>query len=123
MKGSHRRLEAVACAVSKTQIIHYLSRGNVDVAIINANLEDGALTGLAGTSKIYASYQRIPVVTLFDAWDYDFDPAGLSRWYHGSFLSIGKEARHAWKCICAVHDGQVWANSVQMQLLLTLCER
>ena len=63
LKGSHQRLEAVACTVSRTDTLQCLSRGNVDVALINSDLEDGRLTGLNVLSEIHATYQSTPVVT------------------------------------------------------------
>jgi two-component system nitrate/nitrite response regulator NarL len=118
LKSSRQQLEAVACAVSRTDTIHSLSRGNVDVALINADLEDGHLTGLELLSEIHASYQRTPVVTLFDSWNDDLIVHAFRAGAMGVFCRSEKKLDMLWKCISAVHLGQVWANSVQMQLLL-----
>jgi DNA-binding NarL/FixJ family response regulator len=118
LNGSRQELEAVACAVSRTDTIQCLSRGNVDVALINADLEDGRLTGLELLSEIHASYQRTPVVTLFDTWNDDLIVHAFRAGAMGVFCRSEKKLDMLWKCISAVHKGQVWANSVQMQLLL-----
>src|SRR6202158_1546390 len=117
-KKSRQRLNVVSCAVSKTDILHCLSRGNVDVALINADLEDGHLTGLDVLSEIHASYQRTPVVTLFDTWNDDLIVHAFRAGAMGVFCRSEKKLDMLWKCICAVHEGQVWANTVQVQLLL-----
>jgi two-component system nitrate/nitrite response regulator NarL len=118
LKRSRQQLEAVACAVSKTDTVHCLSRGNVDVALINADLEDGRMTGLDILPEIHASYQRIPIVTLFDAWNDDLIVHAFRAGAMGVFCRSEKKLDMLWKCINAVHEGQVWANSFQMQLLL-----
>jgi len=118
LKRSRQQLHAVACAVSKTDIFHCLSRGNVDVALINADLEDGHMTGLDVLPEIHTSYQRTPVVSLFDTWNDDLIVHAFRAGAAGVFCRSEKNLDMLWKCISAVHEGQVWANSVQMQLLL-----
>ena len=118
LKRSRQRLDPVACAVSKSGIMHCLSRGNVDVALINADLEDGGLAGLEVLPEIHASYQRTPVVTLFDAWHDDLIVHAFRAGAMGVFCRSEKKLHMLWKCIIAVHRGQVWANTAQKQLLL-----
>jgi DNA-binding NarL/FixJ family response regulator len=118
LKGSRQQLEAVACAVSRSDTIRCLSRGNVDVALINADLEGGRLTGLDVLSEIHASYQSTPVVMLFDNWNDDLIVHAFRAGAMGVFCRSEKKLDMLWKCISAVHEGQVWANTVQMQLLL-----
>jgi two-component system nitrate/nitrite response regulator NarL len=118
LKRSRQQLEAVACAVSKTDIFHCLSHGNVDVALINSDLEDGRMTGLDVLPEIHDSYQRTPVVSLFDTWNDDLIVHAFRAGAMGVFCRSEKKLDMLWKCIGAVHQGQVWANSLQMQLLL-----
>jgi len=118
MKRSRQQLDAVACAVSRTDILHALSRGNVDVALVNADLEDGRLAGLDVLPEIHASYQKTSTVALFDTWNDDLILHAFRAGAMGVFCRTEKKLDMLWKCIGAVHEGQVWANSVQMQLLL-----
>jgi len=117
LKASRQQLEPVACAVSRIDIIHCLSRGNVDVALISADLESGRLAGLDVLSEIHVSYRSIPVVMLFDTLNDDLIVHAFRAGASGVFCRSEKLSM-LWKCISAVHDGQVWANSIQMQLLL-----
>jgi two-component system nitrate/nitrite response regulator NarL len=118
LKQSRQQLNPVACAVSRTEIVRCLSRGNVDVALINADLEDGQLAGLDVLSEIHASYRETPVVTLFNAWNDDLIVHAFRAGAMGVFCRSETRLDMLWKCIDAVHNGQVWANSVQLQLLL-----
>ena len=58
------------------------------------------------------------VVTLFDTWNDDLIVHAFRAGAMGVFCRSEKKLDMLWKCISAVHEGQVWANSVQMQLLL-----
>ncbi|MGH9681204.1 MAG: hypothetical protein ACRD4Y_14755, partial [Candidatus Acidiferrales bacterium] len=118
LKRARQQLEAVACAVSKIGIMQCLSRGNVDVALINADLEDGHLAGLDILSEIQTTYQKTPVVTLFDTWNDDLIVHAFRAGAKGVFCRSEKKLDLLWKCISAVDAGQVWANSFQLQLLL-----
>jgi two-component system, NarL family, nitrate/nitrite response regulator NarL len=123
LKRSRQQLEAVSCAVSKIDILHGLSRGNVDVALINADLEDGRMSGLDILPEIHASYQRTPIVTLFDTWNDDLIVHAFRAGARGVFCRLETELGMLWKCIKAVHQGQIWANSRQLQLLLNALRR
>jgi DNA-binding NarL/FixJ family response regulator len=118
LKESRQPLNAVACAVSRTEIVQCLSRGNVDVALINSDLEDGRLAGLDVLPEILASYRGTPVVMLFNAWNDDLIVHAFRAGAMGVFCRSETKLDMLWKCIDAVHNGQVWANSVQLQLLL-----
>jgi DNA-binding NarL/FixJ family response regulator len=117
-KRSRQQMAVVACAVSKTGILNCFSRGNIDVALINADLEDGRLAGLDVLPEIHASYPATPIVTLFDTWQDDLILHAFRAGAKGVFCRTEKKLDMLWKCIAAVRQGQVWANSGQMHLLL-----
>ena len=118
LERSRQQFAVAACATSKNDIIHCLSRGNVDVALINLDLEDGPLAGLQGLPGLHASYPETPVVMLFDRWRDDLVVHAFRAGAKGVFCRLEKELDMLWKCINAVHEGQVWANSRQLHLLL-----
>ena len=118
MKGSNEPLDPVACAVSKNDVLQCISKGEIDVALINADLEDGRLTGLDVLSEIHASHCNTSVVTLFDDWNDDLIVHAFRAGAMGVFCRSEKKLDLLWRCIIAVHQGQVWANSMQMRLLL-----
>jgi two-component system nitrate/nitrite response regulator NarL len=118
-KRSRQQISVVACAVSRTEILGNFSRGNIDVALINADLEEGRLAGLEALPAIHAAYQGTPVVMLFDNSQDDLILHAFRAGARGVFCRTEKKLDLLWKCIAAVHEGQVWANSRQLQLLLS----
>ena len=118
VERSGQRFDVVACAMSRLGILDCVSRENVDVALINVDLEDGRLTGLEVLPELRAAYHKTPVVMLFDSWQDDLIVHAFRGGAKGVFCRLEKELELLWKCINAVHEGQVWANSEQLQLLL-----
>lgn len=118
LKRSRRQFGVVACAVSREDVTRCLSHGNVDVALINADLEDGPLTGLELLPQLNASYPGTSVVLLFDRWQDDLIVRAFHAGAKGVFCRSETKLDLLWRCIHAVHQGQVWANSKQLHLLL-----
>lgn len=118
LDGSGHRLKGVACAVSKADILLSLSRGKIDVALISADLEDGPLAGLEVISEICRSYHNTQVVTLFNNWNDKLVLTAFRAGAMGVFCRSERKLDMLWRCIRAVHAGQVWANSPQLRLLL-----
>jgi two-component system nitrate/nitrite response regulator NarL len=117
-KQAPQQVNVVACAVSRTDILNCFSRGNFDVALINADLEDGRLAGLELLPEIHASYPKTPVVMLFNTLHDDLILHAFRAGAKGVFCRAEKKLDMLWKCISAVHQGQIWANSGQLHLLL-----
>lgn len=117
-KRSRQQMSVVAWVVSKADILHSFSQGNIDVALINADLEDGHLAGLDVLTEIHASYPGTPIVMLFDTWHDDLVLHAFRAGARGVFCRTEKKLDMLWKCITAVREGQVWANSGQLQMLL-----
>src|ERR1700680_788398 len=122
-KRSRQQLNVVTCAVSRTDILQGFSRGNVDVALINADLEDGRMAGLQLLPEIHTSHQRTPIIMLFDTWHDDLILHAFRAGAKGVFCRSEKKLDMLWKCIAVVHEGQVWANSEQLQLLLNTLKK
>ena len=111
-------LEIVATAVSKQEILQSFDRADIDVALINADLEDGSLAGLYLIPELTAGYPETPLVVLFNAPQNDLIVQAFRAGAKGVLFRSEKIVDMVCKCICAVHNGQVWANSEQLQVLL-----
>jgi DNA-binding NarL/FixJ family response regulator len=114
-----QHLRVVASVVTRTDILDCFSRGNIDVALINADLEDGRMAGLDVLTEIHTSYPGTPIVTLLDTWHDDLILHAFRAGAKGVFCRTEKNLDLLWKCITAVHRGQVWASSQQLHLLLS----
>ncbi len=116
-KRFRNQFDVVASALSREEIHRAFSRGNIDAALINADLEDGRFMGLQALRELHASHPRTPVVILFDTWREDLIIDAFRVGARGVFCRT-EPLEMLCRCIQAVHKGQVWANSAQLQLLL-----
>jgi two-component system nitrate/nitrite response regulator NarL len=117
-KRSRQGFDVKACAVSTHGILDCFSREDFDVALISEDLPDGRLTGLDVLPEIRAACHNTPIVVLFDTWRNELILQAFHAGATGVFCRLESDLGLLWKCIKAVHQGQVWANSSQMHLLL-----
>jgi DNA-binding NarL/FixJ family response regulator len=119
-KRYSNRIEVAACEVASTGIVRSVSQVDLDVALINADLEDGSLMGLETLRGLHLSHPTVRIVILFDSWRDDLILHAFRAGAKGVFCRAEPFDRLC-KCILSVHNGQVWANSHQLQLLLQTC--
>lgn len=110
--------EVVACAVGRADISGCFEHTTVDVALINADLEDGRLAGLQALRDLCPLYPDTPIVILFDSLQDDLVLDAFCAGAKG-VIGRGEPVESLCKCLHAVHGGQVWANSAQMRLVLS----
>jgi DNA-binding NarL/FixJ family response regulator len=111
------KFEVAGCEVSVAGVIRRVSQGHVDVALISADLADGRLMGLEALRALHPSHPACRVVILFDSWRDDLVIHAFRAGAKG-VLCRAEPFDRLRKCIRSVHEGQVWANSQQLQLLL-----
>jgi len=111
------KFDVAGCEVSIAGVVRCISQGHVDVALISADLEDGRLMGLEALRGLHLSHQACRLVILFDSWRDDLVIHAFRAGAKG-VLCRAEPFDRLRKCIQSVNEGQVWANSQQLQLLL-----
>jgi two-component system, NarL family, nitrate/nitrite response regulator NarL len=107
----------VACAVSKEEILAAINSHNVDIALINETLQDGALTGFSALNDVHNMFPKTRVIVLLKSTREDLVIDAFRAGARGIFCRA--EPPHViCKCISAVHEGQIWANSSQLSAVL-----
>jgi DNA-binding NarL/FixJ family response regulator len=116
---SHSRLpfRVVACAISQAEVMSSARFHSPDVALINERLNDGLLTGFELVRELRNSVPDTNVVVLArtarEVTVIDAFRAGAR-----GFFCREEPVETLCKCIQAVHQGQIWANSAQLRLIL-----
>ncbi len=121
-KSSSQTFDSVF-ALSKSDILYCLSRNTFDVALISSDLEDGPTAGLQVLPQIHAHHPKTPIIIIFDKLQDDLVVQAFCGGAKGVFSRSEKQLDSLWKCIQAVHKGQVWADSGQLRLLLNTLMR
>ena len=107
----------VSCAVSRAEILHSVNAHSPDIALISENLQDGPLSGLSTLSELRTSSPKTSVIVLLRSSCEDLIVKAFRAGAKG-VLCREEPLQTLCKCISAVHQGQIWANSKQLRSLL-----
>ena len=88
-----------------------------DVALISAELQNGPMAGLNVLNEMRVSRMKAVSVMLISANEDELILRAFRAGARGVFCR-GTPLKALSKCIRRVHEGQVWASTDQMQLLL-----
>jgi len=90
---------------------------SVDIALINESLQDGPLTGFRVLTELRKAFPKTRLIVLLKSATEDLVIDAFRAGARGVFCR--SEAPDALsKCVNAVHEGQIWANSRQLSAVL-----
>jgi DNA-binding NarL/FixJ family response regulator len=111
------RTSVVGLAVSSDEVLSGLRATPSDIALISAALKDGPTAGLKVIREIRAAHTKTDVIVLLDV----IERAMVSEVFQAGAVGIlcrDESFDVLCKCIHAVHEGQVWANSEALRIAL-----
>jgi DNA-binding NarL/FixJ family response regulator len=107
----------VGCATSMGEVLQALRQEPAQVAVISANLQDGPLSGFQLLRELRISHSRTRAVLLLDSPDRELVIDAFRGGARGIF-SRSQSFKMLCKCIVCVQQGQIWANSNELQFVL-----
>jgi two-component system nitrate/nitrite response regulator NarL len=110
LERPRQRLKVVTCAVSKAEFETSMSSQALDIALISESLQDGPLTGFQVLSKLRNSSPATRSIMLLKTDDRELVVDAFRAGAKGVFCR-NEPLQALPKCIRAVHNGQIWANS------------
>jgi two-component system nitrate/nitrite response regulator NarL len=116
-RRSRGLFKVISCVISRDKIIQVLKLHRCDVALISDNLSDGPLTGFQALREIPHSFPKTRSVMLLKPNHHDLVIDAFRAGAKGVF-SRTEPLNSLTKCIMAVHHGQIWANSIQLNSVL-----
>ena len=117
LRRSQSRFVVSACAVNSKEILKALTEQKPDVALIAAQLQDGPLAGFTVLRQAHASSPTTRCILLVETSEPETVTNAFRAGAKGIFCRAGSFEALC-KCIGAVHKGQVWANSTELQFVL-----
>ncbi|MFY9753051.1 MAG: response regulator transcription factor [Candidatus Acidiferrales bacterium] len=111
------RVAIVASAVDSYRAFALLRDREPDIAVISAHLQEGPLEGFRVLRELQAAHLKTRAILLLDSRDRDLIIDAFRCGAHG-VIARDEPLETLGKCIHAVHEGQVWANSQQLGYLL-----
>lgn len=114
---SRSYFRVVGCAVSVTEITRCMNSCEVDIALISESLQEGPLEGFRVLCKLRSSYPQTKFIVLLKSPDQDLVVDAFRAGARGVFCRM-EPLNALCKCVSAVHEGQIWANSSQLGAVL-----
>jgi DNA-binding NarL/FixJ family response regulator len=121
MRDDHG-LQVVASASSSADLLAAVARVPIDVAVISYNLDDESGRGPAVLRKIRAVRPHIKGIILLNT-SLPEDVLECFRAGAKGIFSKHEQLENLCKCIRAVHDGQIWAGRLELDLALEALAR
>jgi DNA-binding NarL/FixJ family response regulator len=109
------------CAISSDELSESIYAIKPDVAIVSLHLSDGPYLGF----KVLRQLRSLPLKTRFVMLlDYPERDVVIDAFRAGARGIFKKTAplNHLYRCITAVHRGQIWASSEELQQLLEVVQ-
>lgn len=113
---SRRRnlIDNVVCATNSDEIEQLAGTHQLDVALISAALSDGPLAGFRVLSILQSVLPACRVVVLLDDNDEHLAIDAFRAHARGVFYR-DEPMEQLVKCICQVHQGQIWARTSELR--------
>jgi DNA-binding NarL/FixJ family response regulator len=122
LRRSRYRLTMVGYAIDSVGVRAGFGENEADIAVISAHLRDGVSAGFNVTREIRASYPKTGVIMLLDSIQGTMAVEAFRAGARG-ILSREEPFEVLCKCIHAVYQGQVWANSKELHFVLDALAR
>jgi DNA-binding NarL/FixJ family response regulator len=104
-------------AVTAKQLRDALQRTPFQVMLISANFAEAELAGFRLVREVRDLYPQLNVVVLLDTLERSLVVEAFRCGAHGVFCR-SDSFQTLCRCINCVHDGQVWAGSLELQFVL-----
>lgn len=116
------QLRVTGIEPKSTSILAAVREGRPHVVVVSLALDESATQGFDLTRQVCAASAETCVILLMDTSKRSAVVEAFRCGARGVF-SRTESPKLLAKCICSVHQGQVWANSTELRFLLeALCE-
>jgi DNA-binding NarL/FixJ family response regulator len=117
LRNSDQHFKVVACAVDSRTVVNAANEHQPSVALISLNLKDGPLSGLEALREMRRSKPGVSSVMLLEQRQHDHLVDSFRGGAKGVFFRTAPFEALC-KCIEKVHEGQIWASSDELQIIL-----
>jgi DNA-binding NarL/FixJ family response regulator len=112
-----RQFEVTGIEPKQSAILEAVAQKKPHVLLVSSTLEESTTLGFALTRQVRASHPDTRVILLMDTASPSAVVEAFRCGAQGVF-SRTESSKTLAKCISSVHQGQVWANSVELRYLL-----
>ena len=114
---SRFRFDVVACATTRADILRAMSSRTIEVALLSESLQEGPFAGFYALSELRESFPSTRSIALLKSAPHELVLDAFRAGAKGVICKT-EPIETLCQCIRAVHAGQVWANSNQVNLII-----
>jgi DNA-binding NarL/FixJ family response regulator len=111
-------LQVTSCVLDPDAILQITNSLPVQVAVLNADNPRDGWPDMTVVRQLHLARPEVAKIILLDTYDRDIVVNAFRSGARGLFCFSQYPFRLFCKCIQTVHQGQVWANSEQLQYLI-----
>lgn len=108
------------CAVDTASILHAVAAAPASVVVLSLNHSVGLDGQMATLRRLHLSHPAIAKVLLVESYDRELVVSAFRSGVRGIFCISNTHFRLLCRCIQRIADGQIWANTEQLNFLLSL---
>jgi DNA-binding NarL/FixJ family response regulator len=112
------RLRVASCILDPDVILHAIGRLSIQVAVLNADSPKDGWPDMTVIRRLHLAHPEVAKIILLDTYDRDIVVNAFRSGVRGLFCFSQYPFKLLAKCIQSAHQGQVWANSEQLQYLI-----
>ncbi len=117
LERSRFRFVVVACAVNRSEIMQSMSKNPAEVVLVSESLQEGPYVGFQILSELRSSFPGTRLIVLLKSAQLDLVLDAFRAGAKGVFCRAEPLAALC-KCIRVVREGQIWANSHQLNFIV-----
>ncbi len=110
--------EVAFCAMEIEAVLSTVASARVQVVILNLDHPRNSSPDMALVRRLHIAHSGIPKILLLDTYNREIVVKAFRSGAKGIFCFSDYPFRLLCKCIRCVHNGQIWANTEQLQQLI-----
>ncbi len=114
----HAAFHISTCPLDTLSILEAIASNRPQIAVLSVNPTADAADAVVTLRRLHLSHPEIPKVLLVDSCDRELAIGAFRSGARGIFPITQANLRLLCKCLVRVADGQIWANTEQLNYLL-----
>jgi len=110
----HSHFHVVACATTAQEVLEAVQTAQVDVALINATLADGLLSGIGALRQIGEIAPKVKSVIMLHGHERHLVVDAFRAGAKGVYCLSQSNFKTLCRCVEKVHAGQIWGNCTEL---------
>jgi DNA-binding NarL/FixJ family response regulator len=117
-----RYIRVLGAVYSSRELIRFATSSAADIAVVSSSLEEEATTGFEVIRELRQLQPKMRIITLLESSQRDAVVEAFRAGAKGIF-SKTEPLKHLCRCVRCVHQGQIWASSMELAFALDTLAR